>query len=58
MPTHDAAGKELTKSQLKKLTKLYEGQKKKYEDYLKSQGGAAGDQPPEGAGAGATSSEQ
>ncbi len=53
MPTHDAAGKELTKSQIKKLTKLYEAQKKKYEDYLKSQGGAAGDYPegqqPEGA---------
>ena len=57
MPTHDAAGKELTKSQLKKLTKQYEAQKKKYEDYLKSQSGAT-DTPPEGASARATSSEQ
>ncbi|XP_013397069.2 cysteine--tRNA ligase, cytoplasmic-like, partial [Lingula anatina] len=38
LPTHDAEGKELTKSALKKLTKLYEAQQKKYNDYLKSQG--------------------
>ena len=57
MPTHDAAGKELSKSQLKKLAKLYEAQKKKYEDYLKSQSGGTGDQAPEGARAGAATSE-
>lgn len=37
MPTHDAEGKELSKSALKKLTKLYEQQQKRYEEYLKSQ---------------------
>lgn len=37
MPTHDQTGKELTKSQLKKLTKMYEAQEKKYNEYLKSQ---------------------
>ncbi|WAR01867.1 SYCC-like protein [Mya arenaria] len=38
MPTHDAAGKEISKSALKKLTKLYEQQEKKYNEYLQSQG--------------------
>ena len=57
MPTHDTTGKELTKSQVKKLAKQYEAQKKKYEDYLKSQSGGTGDQAPEGASAGAASSE-
>ena len=37
MPTHDAEGNELTKSALKKLSKLYEAQEKKYKEYLKSQ---------------------
>ena len=37
MPTHDAEGNEVTKSALKKLTKLYEAQEKKYKEYLKSQ---------------------
>ena len=36
MPTHDAEEKELSKTQLKKLTKLYEAQEKKYNDYMKS----------------------
>ena len=57
MPTHDATGKELSKSQLKKLAKQYEAQKKKYEDYLKSQSGGTRDQAPGGATAGAASSE-
>nr|KAG5702360.1 hypothetical protein BaRGS_002142 [Batillaria attramentaria] len=47
MPTHDAEGNELTKSALKKLTKMYEAQEKKYKDYLKSvegdKSGAQGD---------------
>ncbi|RXG69111.1 Cysteine--tRNA ligase, cytoplasmic [Armadillidium vulgare] len=33
LPTHDKDGKEITKSQLKKLTKLMEAQKKKYEKW-------------------------
>lgn len=37
MPTHDAEGNELTKSALKKLTKLYDAQDKKYQEFLKSQ---------------------
>ncbi|ELT92901.1 hypothetical protein CAPTEDRAFT_218029 [Capitella teleta] len=41
MPTHDANGEELTKGQLKKLTKLYDAQQKKYQDFLKSQQRAA-----------------
>lgn len=41
MPTHDAAGKELSKSALKKLAKLYEAQAKKYQDYLKTQSTSA-----------------
>ncbi|KAK2157413.1 hypothetical protein LSH36_192g03015 [Paralvinella palmiformis] len=45
IPTHDAEGKDLTKSQLKKLRKLYEAQEKKYSEYLKSQGVA-----PDGSG--------
>ena len=57
MPTHDTTGKELSKSQVKKLAKQYEAQKKKYEDYLKSQSGGTGDQAPEGASVGAASSE-
>ncbi|KAL8589222.1 hypothetical protein ACOMHN_017024 [Nucella lapillus] len=36
MPTHDAEGKELTKSAVKKLTKLYEAQEKKYKDHLRT----------------------
>ena len=39
MPTHDGAGVEIPKSKLKKLTKLYEAQEKKYKEYLKSQNG-------------------
>lgn len=38
IPTHDATGKELPKSALKKLQKLYDAQKKKYEAYLNSNG--------------------
>ncbi|GAB1604321.1 cysteine--tRNA ligase, cytoplasmic [Argonauta hians] len=34
LPTHDAEGKELTKSALKKLQKLYDAQKKKYDAYM------------------------
>ncbi|CAH1787800.1 unnamed protein product [Owenia fusiformis] len=37
MPTHDKEGKELGKSALKKLTKLYEAQEKKYNAYMKAQ---------------------
>ena len=36
MPTHDAKGEELNKSQLKKLQKLYDAQEKKYNAYLKA----------------------
>ncbi|XP_064599613.1 cysteine--tRNA ligase, cytoplasmic-like [Liolophura sinensis] len=36
LPTHDATGKELSKSQLKKLVKLYEAQEKKYKEYMNS----------------------
>jgi len=36
MPTHDASGKELSKGQLKKLTKLYEAQEKKHREYTAS----------------------
>ncbi|KAK7098490.1 cysteine--tRNA ligase, cytoplasmic-like [Littorina saxatilis] len=39
MPTHDAEGKELPKSAVKKLAKLYEAQDKKYKEFLKSQEG-------------------
>ncbi len=35
-PTHDIEGNPLAKSQVKKLEKLYQQQKKKYEQYLKS----------------------
>ncbi|CAG0912817.1 unnamed protein product [Notodromas monacha] len=38
MPTYDIEGKEIAKSQLKKLTKLREAQEKKYNDWLKEQG--------------------
>merc|ERR1712111_168641 len=33
MPTHDAKGEELPKSQLKKLQKVYAAQEKKYNEY-------------------------
>ncbi|VDM32698.1 unnamed protein product [Hydatigera taeniaeformis] len=36
MPTHDATGKEISKSQLKKLQKMYDAQAKRHEDYLAS----------------------
>jgi len=36
MPTHDAAGVEISKSQIKKLSKLYEAQEKKYAEFLKT----------------------
>jgi cysteinyl-tRNA synthetase len=36
MPTHDTDGNPITKSQLKKLEKLYTQQKKMYEEYLKT----------------------
>ncbi|CAL1292113.1 unnamed protein product [Larinioides sclopetarius] len=36
IPTHDVEGKELTKSQLKNVMKLYNTQEKKYNDYLKT----------------------
>lgn len=38
IPTHDAEGKELTKSALKKLTKQYETQEKKYNKLMASHG--------------------
>lgn len=38
IPTHDATGKELPKSALKKIQKLYDAQKKKYGAYLNSNG--------------------
>ncbi|XP_041367075.1 cysteine--tRNA ligase, cytoplasmic-like [Gigantopelta aegis] len=48
LPTHDAEGNELTKSALKKLTKLFEAQEKKYKDYLQSQkDSGSGDKPAE-----------
>lgn len=37
IPTHDAEGKELTKSALKKLTKQYDTQEKKYNKIMASQ---------------------
>jgi len=37
LPTHDASGEEVAKAKLKKLQKLYDSQKKKYDEYLKSQ---------------------
>lgn len=36
IPTHDHQGKELSKGQVKKLTKLYQKQQEKYNEYLKS----------------------
>jgi len=36
LPTHDAAGNELSKSSLKKLAKQYEAQEKRYNEYLKT----------------------
>ena len=50
IPTHDANGKELTKSALKKLIKQYEAQEKKY----KASQGAAGAAGEGGAVGGAT----
>ncbi|CAH1954638.1 unnamed protein product [Acanthoscelides obtectus] len=41
LPTHDAEGKEISKGQLKKLQKLYEAQKKRYQEYLESQANAS-----------------
>lgn len=41
MPTHDQEGKELTKTALKKIVKLFEVQEKKYNAYLKSSQGAS-----------------
>lgn len=38
IPTHDKEGKELTKSQVKKLEKLYEKQEKLYKTYCKENG--------------------
>jgi len=38
LPTHDVEGNAITKSQLKKLEKGYNQQKKMYEEYLKSVG--------------------
>lgn len=34
LPTHDANGKELSKSQIKKMSKQYESQEKKYQQYV------------------------
>lgn len=36
IPTHDAGGKEITKTQLKKLQKMYDAQAKRHEAYLAS----------------------
>ena len=44
MPTHDHEGKELTKTALKKVVKLYDIQEKKYNAYHKLKGTPAGDQ--------------
>lgn len=41
-PTHDVAGNPLAKSQVKKLEKLYQQQKKRYEEYLKTANSANG----------------
>ena len=43
IPTHDAEGNELTKSALKKLTKQYDAQEKKYNKLMASQKEASGD---------------
>lgn len=40
IPTHDLEGKELSKSAMKKVMKMYEAQEKKYKAYLGSQKGA------------------
>ncbi|KAJ8298849.1 hypothetical protein KUTeg_022909 [Tegillarca granosa] len=42
IPTHDAEGKEMTKSTLKKLMKTYEQQEKRYEKYMKSKANGDG----------------
>ena len=34
LPTHDTAGKELSKGQAKKLKKLFEAQEKLHKEYL------------------------
>ena len=44
MPTHDKEGKELSKSALKKLQKLYATQEKKYKDYLSTKSAIAGEE--------------
>ena len=36
IPTHDVKGEELSKSQIKKLQKVYADQEKKYKKYLES----------------------
>lgn len=36
LPTHDAEGKEISKSLFKKLQKLQQAQEKKYNEYLAS----------------------
>lgn len=41
LPTHDASGQELSKSQIKKLTKLYDAQAKKFDDYMKTRQNAS-----------------
>lgn len=38
LPTHDAEGKELSKSALKKNMKLYEAQEKKYKEFMEKSG--------------------
>ena len=37
LPTHDKEGKEISKSQIKKLTKMMEAQRKKYEKWKSQQ---------------------
>lgn len=39
LPTHDHEGKEISKGQVKKLTKLQQAQEKRYAEYLKEVGG-------------------
>jgi len=41
LPTHDAEDNLISKSQLKKLQKIYDAQKKKYDEYMKEAGDAA-----------------
>ena len=42
LPTHDAEGKELSKGQIKKLTKLYEKQEKSYNKHMGTTGSEGG----------------